>query len=208
MLSRLGSDRNLAAVVYWCMRCGSGVVVTALVGVLVWCTGCTGGGSVGGVGTNPVTVTPTASGASGLPGAESTGSGLPASGCPVTHPRVFDPPPGVEADELFGATASVGNGQLWVGGLGEKGVLVLARGTDGAFGTKFGWWRAIPGELRITGRRLDGSAPALMASVPSGYDPTGFQASGVSFPTDGCWEITGQVGATTLTFVTLVLAGN
>jgi hypothetical protein len=33
---------------------------------------------------------------------------------------------------------------------------------------------------------------------------TGFQSSGVNFPTEGCWEVTGEVGATTLTFVTVV----
>ena len=180
----------------WYMRCIDGVVVTALVGVLVCSTGCGGGGSAGGVGTHPVTATPTTSGA----------ARLPAPACPVTHPTMFDPPPGVEPDALFGAAASVGNGQLWVGGLGANGVLVLPRDTDGAFSNKFGWWRATAGQLRITGRRLDGPAPALKASVPSGYDTIGFQSSGVSFPTDGCWEITGQVGATTLTFVTLVLA--
>ncbi|MDE3111597.1 MAG: hypothetical protein KGK34_01490 [Chloroflexota bacterium] len=40
--------------------------------------------------------------------------------------------------------------------------------------------------------------------MPDGYGDTGFQASGVLFPTEGCWEITGAVGNSTLTFVTLV----
>jgi hypothetical protein len=34
---------------------------------------------------------------------------------------------------------------------------------------------------------------------------TGFQASGVQFPTEGCWEVTGTVGTTSLTFVTFVI---
>jgi hypothetical protein len=34
---------------------------------------------------------------------------------------------------------------------------------------------------------------------------TGFQASGVYFPNEGCWEVTGRVGRTTLTFVTFVI---
>jgi hypothetical protein len=33
----------------------------------------------------------------------------------------------------------------------------------------------------------------------------GFQASGVYFPTEGCWEVTGKVGTTSLTFVTVVI---
>jgi hypothetical protein len=70
---------------------------------------------------------------------------------------------------------------------------------------KFGWWRGVSGQLSIQGRRLDGPAPPLRAEVPDGYGDTGFQASGVIFPTEGCWEITGQVGAARLTFVNFVI---
>lgn len=70
---------------------------------------------------------------------------------------------------------------------------------------KFGWWREVPGRLRITGQRLDASAPRLLADVPSGYGATGFQSSGVTFPTEGCWEVTGEVGQATLSFVTFVI---
>jgi hypothetical protein len=53
-------------------------------------------------------------------------------------------------------------------------------------------------------RRLDGPAPPLRADVPAGYGQAGFQASGVDFPTEGCWEVTGAVGGATLSFVTFV----
>lgn len=43
----------------------------------------------------------------------------------------------------------------------------------GVMSTKWGWWRAIPGELRIEGRRLDG-AGILEARIPDGYGETGF----------------------------------
>jgi hypothetical protein len=33
----------------------------------------------------------------------------------------------------------------------------------------------------------------------------GFQATALIFPTPGCWEVTGHVGSTTLTFVTRVV---
>jgi hypothetical protein len=33
----------------------------------------------------------------------------------------------------------------------------------------------------------------------------GFQASGVIFPTEGCWQVTGRAGRTAMTFVTFVL---
>jgi hypothetical protein len=76
---------------------------------------------------------------------------------------------------------------------------------DGSVRMKFGWWRQVRGLLKITGRRLDALAPPLRSDVPSGYGMTGFQASGVHFPTEGCWEVTGTVGTTTLTFVAFVI---
>jgi hypothetical protein len=63
-------------------------------------------------------------------------------------------------------------------------------------GMKVGWWRTTPGKLTIDGRRLDAPAPPLKASIPDGYGPTGFQATGITFPTEGCWEITARVGTT------------
>ncbi|MGA7316124.1 MAG: hypothetical protein WBX22_19380 [Silvibacterium sp.] len=72
---------------------------------------------------------------------------------------------------------------------------------------KFPWFRAagLEGKLAITGRRLDAAAPPLKAVIPNGYLDTGFQATGLIFPTEGCWEITGKVGDTTLTFVNRVI---
>jgi hypothetical protein len=70
---------------------------------------------------------------------------------------------------------------------------------------KFGWWRVASGRLHITGQRLDGPAPPARAHVPDGYGDTGFQASGVDFPTEGCWEVTGTLPTTSLSFVTFVI---
>ena len=67
------------------------------------------------------------------------------------------------------------------------------------------WWRGVRGELTITGRRLDEPAPPLQAEIPDGYGLEGFHASGIIFPTPGCWEITAQMGETRLTFVYLVV---
>jgi len=114
----------------------------------------------------------------------------------------------VSADEFFGYGASYGNGVLWVGGLLPEGVIAAGARfveDDGSVGMKFGWWRAEGGDLEITGRRLDGPAPALRADVPEGYGAEGFQASGVSFPTEGCWQVTGTLGSSSLTFVTFVV---
>jgi hypothetical protein len=152
--------------------------------------------------------TPAASpGASGSP-TTSPGTTPATADCPVTRPRPFEPPPGVSYEALFGADASHGNGQLWVGGLGSGGVVVVAEpDPDGSLSMKFGWYRVTAGRLTITGRRLDAPAPPARANVPDGYGDTGFQSTAVIFPTPGCWEITGTVGPTAITFVTLVTRG-
>jgi hypothetical protein len=78
-------------------------------------------------------------------------------------------------------------------------------GDDGSIRQKFGWYRVAEGVLTVTGRRLDGAARPVAATVPDGYGSSGFQASDVVFPTQGCWEITGTVGDATLSFATLDL---
>jgi hypothetical protein len=123
------------------------------------------------------------------------------AGCPVTLPG---PAPEAFADRLFGAGAAVGDDDLWVGGLGEGGVIRVDRRMihpDGSIGWKLGWWRITPGMLTIAGRRLDIPAPPLRGQVPTGYGSSGFQASGVLFPSEGCWEVTGTVADASLTFV-------
>jgi hypothetical protein len=118
--------------------------------------------------------------------------------CPVTIPRGVAP-----------AAGTYGNGKLRVGGLWPRGVIAVGPHSDyldsqGRIRMKFPWWTMVRGLLRITGRRLDGPAPPLSAQVPYGYGLTGFQASGVTFPTPGCWQMNGIVGQTSLSVVTLV----
>jgi hypothetical protein len=131
--------------------------------------------------------------------------------CPVTIGR---PVPRTLwwRDLLFGWGRAYGNGSLWVGGLWPNGVVIMTRGDvgpDGRLGMKFGWYRLTSGYLRITGRRLDAPAPpASGLTFPGGYGLTGFNASGVIFPTEGCWRVTGRVGRVTLTFVTFVIKGH
>lgn len=124
------------------------------------------------------------------------------AGCPITAPRRAPS----ELD-MFGAAVADGNVYLWVGGLGDGGVIEAdARFVqpDGSIGWKLGWYRITPGTLTISGTRLDAPAPPLGSSVPNGYGPQGFQASGVVFPTPGCWQVTGTVAGNRLTFVTYV----
>jgi hypothetical protein len=78
-------------------------------------------------------------------------------------------------------------------------------GENGSLSMKWPWYRGVKGRLTIRGRRLDAPAPPLRADIPNGYRESGFQATALIFPTQGCWEVTGQVGETTLTFVTRVV---
>jgi hypothetical protein len=122
--------------------------------------------------------------------------------CPVTRPNGAAPP-------RVGAQAGVNHGNtklwtaLWPGGVIRAEPDYVDK--DGSIHMKFGWWRGVSGRLSIQGRRLDGQAPPLRAEVSDGYGDRGFQASGVIFPTEGCWEITGQVGTARLTFVNFVI---
>ena len=134
-------------------------------------------------------------------------SAAPAT-CPVTIGRKAPS----EAQGLFGAGSAHWNGRLYVGGLWPNGVIVFQPGgpgsiePDGSLGMKFGLRaEGLRGKLTIHGRRLDAPAPPLRASIPDGYGDTGFQATGVIFPTEGCWEVTGAVGETNVTFVTRVI---
>ena len=127
-----------------------------------------------------------------------------AEACPRTQPIRA----AAVAADMFGAEAAAGNDALWVGGIGDDGIILADPqmvDADGFVSWKFGWWRIVEGSLAITGRRLDADAGPLRSSVPSGYGSRDFQSSGVTFPTEGCWEITGTVGAATLTFVVFVL---
>jgi len=117
--------------------------------------------------------------------------------CPLTVPNL-NPPPG----RMFGVPHR--EGKLWVG-VWASNIVFQKPQADGWIDAKFGWWRGVPGQLTIEAHRLDGEAPPARSDVPFGYGDAGFQASGVIFPTEGCWEVTGRVGNASLTFVTVVL---
>lgn len=75
---------------------------------------------------------------------------------------------------------------------------------NGSIWAKFGWWRADDNaRLKISGHRLDAAAPPLTADVPNGYG-IGFQATGMTYPTTGCWRVTGTFKRARLSFTVLV----
>ena len=124
-----------------------------------------------------------------------------ADDCPVTQTTSAPPEIG---ERLFGSVSAYGNDDLWAGGLGENGIYAVPAdypGPDGTIGIKIGWWRNVPGSVVISGRRLDAPAPPLSGKGSDGYGTLGFQASGVDFPSEGCWEVTGAIGESTLSFV-------
>ncbi|MFC1996939.1 hypothetical protein ACFLXI_04950 [Chloroflexota bacterium] len=68
---------------------------------------------------------------------------------------------------------------------------------------KMGWFRPAGAALEITGQRIDAEAPPLEAHIPCCY-PTRFQATGLEFPTEGCWEVTATAADSELAFVVWV----
>jgi hypothetical protein len=124
----------------------------------------------------------------------------PTGTCPLTLPNGNTPPGGKAAG------MNHGNGKIWTA-MWPHNVVIATPDyieADGSVGMKWPWWRGIKGKLKISGRRLDGKAPPLTAFLPD-YGRSGFQPSGISFPTEGCWEVTGALGGAKLTFVTLIL---
>lgn len=129
----------------------------------------------------------------------------PAFDCPVTAPNGATPP-----GESY-SRGHHGNGAIWTG-LWPDGKVVFKPGgpgaiqPDGTLEMKWWWWRSVPGELRIEGKRLDGPPGGILrAEIPAGYGKTGFQVSGLIFPSAGCWEVTAHVGDQSLAFVTAVV---
>ena len=75
--------------------------------------------------------------------------------------------------------------------------------SDGALGIKVLWERKVRGSLEVGGKRLDAAAPPARAYMRD-YGDSGIQPSYLVFPTPGCWEITGMVANSRLTFIVLV----
>ena len=130
--------------------------------------------------------------------------------CPVTLPnRTVPPGAGFTAAGFNYGNAYLRahlywpHGTLTAGTLPDGGAMAIIN-PNGSISAKLGWWRGLPGKLVIRGRRLDAAAPPLRADVPDGYGSLGFQATGLTFSTVGCWQVVGKVGRARLTFVVKV----
>ena len=115
-------------------------------------------------------------------------------------------------------TVSPTNSRLWTADHGGKWVAALDFvNSDGSMWLKAPWFAAGPrgrpkrgprGELRITGKRLDGVAAPLGARTRQvwvdGYGGSGVWAVVLTFATEGCWSVTGRVERTIHSFRLLV----
>lgn len=126
-----------------------------------------------------------------------------ASVCPVTEPTWAKPPedPAVSGSPGYGYYYVNEDGSMWASAWWAEAEGYRLRA--GKEGIKVGWFRPEGATLEIGGRRLDGQASALNAQVPCCY-PTRFQATGLVFPAEGCWEITASAAESTLSFIVRV----
>lgn len=126
-----------------------------------------------------------------------------ADDCPLTEPVWLIPPddaasndpPGygdyfVNEDQSILAAAWYAKGDEYQLRVSEEGI-------------KVGWYRPEGAPLEITGRRIDGQADPLEAEIPCCY-PTRFQATGLYFPSEGCWEVNAKAADRTISFVVFV----
>lgn len=120
-----------------------------------------------------------------------------AASCPITRPPdpPMTPPPSIMETRIAPNMFWYGNEALWV----------VLPADSVTWSRKVMWWRTIPGQMTIEGVRLDAPAPPLESSVPRGYGDIGFQASGIIFPTTGCWEVVGKIAGKELRFVVTVV---
>jgi hypothetical protein len=146
---------------------------------------------------------------------------VPPASCSVT-PRPtweFRPPADYRPEQMPKNLFLIGNEKLWTA-IREPMVWQWQAhqpGHEKDLTAKIFWyrvgysWRTEPiPKIKVTGRRLDGDAPALM--LPQGpatnaiVDDSGRGAmlTGVYVPTPGCWEITGDYEGDKLSFVAWV----
>jgi hypothetical protein len=125
------------------------------------------------------------------------------SACPLTEPTWVKPPEdsAVQNPPQFGYYFVNEDNTMWAAAwwAGQEGYHLRA----GEEGNKMGWFRPEGATLAITGHRLDAEAPALEAEIPCCY-PTRFQATGLLFPTEGCWEVLAAAAESELSFVVWV----
>jgi hypothetical protein len=133
----------------------------------------------------------------------SSGDASAKNDCPLTESVWIKPPEdsAVLNEPAFGYYFVNEDLSIWASARWSKDEEYPLRA--GGDGNKVGWFRPAGAELVVTGQRLDGEAPPLELHAPCCY-PTRFQASGLYFPTEGCWEVNAKAKDKELSFVVWV----
>lgn len=130
--------------------------------------------------------------------------------CPVTEPG--EERPTKHVDPFAADDSLIHEDGLWVT-IPENGVLRLRPDDLVTFGpvkdwrtTKVTWLReeGVEGFVTVSGQRLDEPsdlAPTTPLSPQRQYVKVGPVTTGLAFPEEGCWEVTGSVGDHEITFV-------
>lgn len=123
-----------------------------------------------------------------------TAAPTPFTKCPVTTPESATPPDDPNADPFGPGPWFINADQtIWVDwGAGWR--------AGQSASNKVIWLRPAASNLILSGQRLDDASPPMEATIPCCYT-TGFQVTGLYFPTGGCWEVTAQAGESQLLFV-------
>ena len=129
-----------------------------------------------------------------LPTARPSGN-TAAQDCPVTKPTTANPPTVVPDGRPF-----IGPGLFYVSPDRKIWASVGSWSTSNPGAQRIIWLKPLGVSLEVSGRRLDAEAPPLevFAGGDGRFD---LQVGGLTFPTDGCWEIVAQSGTSVLRFV-------
>jgi hypothetical protein len=122
--------------------------------------------------------------------------------CPLTrassHPRV---PPAMLSLLNGDASGAYGQGPLWVV-LPNRGANAT-RAPDGQVYVKVGWYVGLPAALRGTARRIGGNRrrTGRLQTSDTNTEARRMEASALLLPTEGCWQVTGEVHGRLLTWI-------
>lgn len=134
----------------------------------------------------------------------------PQANCPLTTSKEsFEPPAPYPPSEPFPNEFWFGSEHLWTA-LPENGTWSDLPHNSSGYTQKIFWWSSLfslkdepEPALVVIGERLDGEAPPLKfygATNAFADDIGEAMLTGVDFPTEGCWKVTGQYKKTGLSF--------